>query len=139
MTQEVVDRLLDRTQTGMFTPDPCISLFYDANRDPQDDLEKQSISKPVSKAEKIRKPAPRASKKHQKSTLESPKTHVCKNMVFAIPSLRKPCFKSSNCQSFHHKIDAKSDLETSSNKNKEFNLSELKKLSEWAPKISKNE
>mgnify|MGYP003325040732 CR=1 FL=1 len=75
-----------------------IALFSRAIQDPQGDLEKHSIFKPVSKAEKLRKPAPRASKKHQKSTLESPINDFCENMVFAIPSMRKPCFKSSNCQ-----------------------------------------
>ena len=86
MTQEVVDRLLDPTQTDLFTTDPCIPLFYGAIQDPQRDLEKHRIFKPVSKAEKLRKPAPRASKKHQKSSLESPINDFCENMVFAIPS-----------------------------------------------------
>ena len=86
MTQEVVDRLLDPTQSNVFTPDPPVLLFSGAIQDPQCDLEKHSISKPVSKAEKIRKPAPMTSKKHQKSALESPKNDFCENMVFAIPS-----------------------------------------------------
>ena len=86
MTQEVVDRLLDPIESIIFTMDPVISLFYGAIQDPQGDLEKHSIFKPVSKAEKLRKPAPRASKKHQKSTLESPINDFCENMVFAIPS-----------------------------------------------------
>ena len=86
MTQEVVDRLLVRIKSIIFTPDPVMPLFSGANRDPQDDLEKHRIFKPVSRAEKLRKPAPRASKKHQKSTLESPINDFCENMVFAIPS-----------------------------------------------------
>ena len=86
MTQEVVDRLLVRIKRVIFTMDPCIPLFYGANQDPQSDLEKHSIFKPFSKAEKLRKPAPRASKKHKKSTLESPINDFCENMVFAIPS-----------------------------------------------------
>ena len=64
MTQEVVDRLLDPIQTDLFTTDPPIPLFSGAIQDPQDDLEQLSIFKPVSKAEKLRKPAPGASKKH---------------------------------------------------------------------------
>ena len=66
MTQEVVDRLLDPIQTGIFSPESPVLLFSGAIQDPQGDLEKHSIFKPVSKAEKLRKPAPRASKKHQK-------------------------------------------------------------------------
>ena len=64
MTQEVVDRLLDPLQSAIFTPDPVMPLFSGANRDPQDDLEKHSISKPVSEAEKFRKSDPKASEKH---------------------------------------------------------------------------
>ena len=86
MTQEVVDRLLVPAQTRLFTTDPCIPLFYGAIQDPQRNLEKHWFSKLVSKAEKLRKPAPRASKKHQKSTLELPIIDFCENMVFAIPS-----------------------------------------------------
>ena len=81
MTQEVVDRLLHRTQTGLFTTDPVMPLFSGAIQDPQGDLENHAIFKPVSKAEKLRKPAPRASKKHQKSTLESPINVFCENVV----------------------------------------------------------
>ena len=98
MTQEVVDRLLDPIQTDLFTPDPPVTLFSGAIQDPQDDLKKQSIFKPVSEAEKSRKSDPKAPKKHQKSTLESPINVFGGNLVFAIPSMRKPCFKSSNCQ-----------------------------------------
>ena len=86
MTQEVVDRLFVPIQTTIFTMEPPVSLFSGAIQDPQDDLEKHSIFSPVSKAEKLRKPAPRASKKHQKSTLELPINNFCENMVFAIPS-----------------------------------------------------
>ena len=64
MTQEVVDRLLDRTQTAIFSPDPPVALFSGAIQDPQSDLEKLQIFKPVSKTEKIRKTTPRASEKH---------------------------------------------------------------------------
>ena len=89
MTNEEVDRLLDPIQTQVFTTDPPVALFSGAIQDPQGDLEKHSIFKPVSKEEKLRKPAPRASKKHQKSTLELPIN------VF----LRKPGF----CNTFHAK------------------------------------
>ena len=71
MTQEVVDRLLVRTQRRIFTMEPPVALFSGAIQDPQGDLENHSIFKLVSKAEKLRKPATKASKKHQKSTLES--------------------------------------------------------------------
>ena len=98
MTQEVIDRLLVPIQTGIFTTEPPVPLFSGAIQDPQGDLKKQSIFKPVSKAEKFRKSDPKASKKHQKSTLESPKNVFGGNLFFAIPSMRKPCFKSSNCQ-----------------------------------------
>ena len=83
---------LDRnTQTAIFTTEPPILVFSGAIQDAQGDLEKQSIFKPVSKTDKIRKPAPRASKKHKKTTFELPKNGFCENMVFAIPSTRKPC------------------------------------------------
>ena len=81
MTQEVVDRLLDPIQSIIFTPEPPVPLFSNAIQDPQDDLEKHAIFKPASKAEKLRKPAPRVSKKHQKSILESQITDFCQNMV----------------------------------------------------------
>ena len=67
MTQEVIDRLLDPTQTEVFTPDPPVLLFSGAIQDPQGDLEKHCIFKPVSKAEKLRKPVSRASKKNTKN------------------------------------------------------------------------
>ena len=86
MTQEVVDTLSVRIKSVIFTPDPPVALFSGAIQDSQGELEKHSIFKPVSKAEKLRKPAPKASKKHQKSTLESPINDFCENMVFAIPS-----------------------------------------------------
>ena len=98
MTQEIVDRLLDPIQTNLFTTDPLIPLFSDAIQDPQDDLKKQSIFKPVSEAEKSGKSDPKAPEKHQKSTLESPINVFGENLFFAIPSMRKPCFRSSNCQ-----------------------------------------
>ena len=61
MTQEVVDRLLDPIQTGLFTPEPPVALFSGAIEDPQSDLEKHLIFKPVSEAQKVRKTAPKAS------------------------------------------------------------------------------
>ena len=64
MTQEVVDRLLVPVQTAIFTMDPPVPLFSGAIQDLQSDLDKHSIFKPASKAEKLRKLAPRASKKH---------------------------------------------------------------------------
>ena len=64
MTQEVDERMLSPTQSNVFTTDPSVSLFSGAIQDPQNDLEKHSIFKPVSKAEKLRKAIPRASKKH---------------------------------------------------------------------------
>ena len=137
MTQEVVDRLLHRIQTTIFSPEPPIALFPGANRAPQDDLEKHRLFKPVSMVEKLRKPAPRASKKHQKSTPESPINNVCENMVFAIPSMRKPCFESANCQQFHHKIIAKSDLERSSKQIQNFTHQTSKICQNGLPKSSK--
>ena len=53
MTQEVVDRLLHRPKNDLFTTEPPVSLFSGAIQDPQGDLEKHSIFKPVSKAEKL--------------------------------------------------------------------------------------
>jgi hypothetical protein len=58
--------------------DPCIPLFYGANQDPQGELQKHSIFKPVSKAEKIRKSTPQALQKTQKNR---PSKH--QNTVFA--------------------------------------------------------
>ena len=98
MTQEVVDRLLVRIKGAIFAMDPVMPLFSDAIQDPHADLEKHSIFKPVSKTEEVRKTTPRASKKHQKSTLEAPINDFWENMVFAISSMRNPCFESANCQ-----------------------------------------
>ena len=104
MTQEVVDRLLDPIQTDLFTPDPVVPLFCGAIQDPQRDLEKHWIFKPVSKEEKLRKPAPRASKKHKKSTLESQINDFCENiflqylpsenLVFRAPAVNNSIQKS---------------------------------------------
>ena len=69
-------------------------LFSGAIQGPQVDLGKHSIFKPVYKAEKLRKLAPNASKKHKKSTLESPINDFCENVFFANTSMRNPCFKS---------------------------------------------
>ena len=80
MTQEVVDRLLVPIQTAISTTDPPVALFSGPIQDLQGDLKKHSIFKPVSKAEKLRKPGPRASEKHQKSTLESPKRFLRKRV-----------------------------------------------------------
>ena len=73
MTQEVVDRLLDRIQTAIFTPEPPAALFSGPIHGPQDALEKHSILKPVSRAARVRKATPRASKKHHNPAIESPK------------------------------------------------------------------
>ena len=89
MTQEVVDRLLHRIQTAIFTMDPCIPLFYGANQDPQGDLEKHSIFKPVSKAEKSQKKYTQALQKTQKIDPRNTKTQF----------LRKHGF----CNTFHTK------------------------------------
>ena len=67
MTQEIVDRLLDPIQTNLFTMEPPVLLFSGAIQDPQGDLEKHSIVKAASKAENLRKPTPRASKKNSKN------------------------------------------------------------------------
>ena len=89
MTQEVVDRLLDPTQTHVFTMDPCIPLFYGANQDPQGDLEKHSIFKPVSKAEKNQKKYTQALQETHKIDPRNTKTQF----------LRKHGF----CNTFHTK------------------------------------
>ena len=86
MTQEVIDKLLHRTQSDLFTMDPCIPLFDGAIQDSQNDLENHSIFKPVSKAGKIRKTTPKASNKHKNPTLESQKTDFCGNIIFATHS-----------------------------------------------------
>ena len=58
MTQEIIDSLLDPIQTRVFTTDPPVALISGAIQDPQNDLEKHSIFKLVSKAEKSAKPSP---------------------------------------------------------------------------------
>ena len=55
MTQGVIDMLLDPIKTILFTTDPPVALFPGANRDTQDDLEKHSIFKRVSKASELKK------------------------------------------------------------------------------------
>ena len=63
MTQEVVDRLLVRIKSTIFTTDPPVAVFSGANQDPQDDFEKNWISKPVSKEAKVRKTTPQGFRK----------------------------------------------------------------------------
>ena len=70
MTQEVIDRVLEPTQSDLFTISPPVALFSGAIQHPQSDLENHSVLKPVSKAEKVRKTTLKASKKHKSSTLE---------------------------------------------------------------------
>ena len=103
MTQEVVDRLLHRIQNIISTTEPPVLLFSGAIQDPTGNLKKHSIFEPASKTAKIRKTTPKALEKHRKSTLGSPKNGFSENIVFAIPSLRKRCFQSSNRQEFHLK------------------------------------
>ena len=81
MTQEVIDRLLIRIKTVIFTLDPVVPLFCGAIQDPQGDLKKHSIFKRVSNAEKVRKPAPKASKKQKKSTFATPKKTFAKTWL----------------------------------------------------------
>ena len=134
MTQEVVDRLLVPIQTTIFTTEPPVTLFSGAIQDPQGDLEKHSIFKPVSKAEKLRKAAPRASKRHRKSTLESLVNVFCGNMVFAIPSMRKPRFGSPKCPDFDQEIGVENGMEPNLETTPNFLPLVPEKLSEWGPK-----
>ena len=79
-------------------------LFCGAIQDPQGDLKKHSIFKSVSKAEKIRKPVPRASKTHEKSTSESPtyffaKTWFLQYLPYGNLVLRAPTVNNSTQKS----------------------------------------
>ena len=97
MTQEIVDRLLDRIQSVIFTTDPPILLFSGANQDPRGDLEKHSIFMPASKVEKVRKTGHGASKKHQNRSSDQQKTFFAKTLFlqylpYEIP-LKNQCKK----------------------------------------------
>ena len=78
--------------------DPCIPLFYGANQDPQGDLEKHLIFKPVSKAEKGQENDPQGLQKTQKNGPGNTKTQFLRkrgflrylpneNLVFRAPTV----------------------------------------------------
>ena len=138
MTQGVVDRLLHRTQSDLFRTNPPVALFLEPFKIPRVTLEKHSTFKPVSKAAKARKTTSKASKKHQKFVPQITKKRFCENMVCALTSLRKPCLKSSNCQQFHNKINAKSVLETSLAKTQNLTHPNRKSASNGALKSFQN-
>ena len=115
--------------------DPCIPLFYGANQDPQGDLQKHSIFKPVSKAEKSQTKYTQALPKKQTNRPSKHQNTVfaktwflqylpVENLVFRAPavnnSIKNRCKKLPG-----NKLQ----------KNTEFNPSELKKLSKWSPQI----
>ena len=135
MTQEVIARLLVRIESVIFTMDPPVSLFSGAIQDPQNDLEKHSIFKPVSKAEKIRKTIPKASKNtnnrpsnHQKTIFA--KTSFLQDLPYENLVLRAAAVKNSTRKSMQ-KVSWKQ-----AKKNIEFSPSKPKKLSNWDPKIT---
>jgi hypothetical protein len=129
-----VNNYLVRPQTRIFTMDPCIPLFYGANQDPQGDLEKHAIFKHVSKAEKSEKVPPSRPKNTTSRPSKHQNTVVAKtwflqyfpheNLVSRAPPVNNSTKKSMQ------KVTWKQAL-----KNTEFNVSELKKLSKWNPKI----
>ena len=126
MTQEVIDKLLVRMKSVIFTTDPCMPLFY-ANQDLQGDFEKQSIFKLVSKTEKSAKLHPRLPKNTQKRPSKHQTTifaktwfsqyFPCENLVLRAPAVNNFTRKSMQKVNWKHPP-----------KNIEFNVSRLKKL-----------
>ena len=90
---------------------------------------------PVSGAAGVRKTTPRPPKNTKKlpSNHERDREHgFCNTSTF------RTKFESSNCQEFHSKFDAKSDLETSPKKTLNFThlTSERRPLLKWVPEIT---
>ena len=56
------------------------------------------------KSEKI---SPRITKNNNIRSWNQQNTFFCENVVYATPSIRKPCIKRSNCQLFHKRIETK--------------------------------
>ena len=137
MTQEVIDMLPVRIKSVIFTMDPCIPLFYGANQDPQGDLEKHSIFKPVSKAEKSQKKYPQAFQKTQKLDPRNTKTQFLRN-GFCNTFHTKTLFSELQLSIIPLENRCKKWPGNKLHKNTELNPSELKKLSKWGPQIKPN-
>ena len=108
--QETVYSSLVQTQSVLFITDTL-----DANQDPKKTLKKHSIFNRVSKAADIMKNYPHGVRITSK---RDPRVIIflLRKLVFAIHSIRNPCFESTNHQGIPSKNDPKSDLETSPNK-----------------------
>ena len=130
-----MNNYLVRPQTGIFTTDSCIPLFYGANQDPQGDLEKHSNFKPVSKAEKSQKKNPQALQKTQKIDPRNTKTQLLRKHGFCNTFHTKTLFSELQLSIIPLKNRCKKWPGNKLQKNTEFNPSELKKLSKWGPKI----
>ena len=89
---------IDKAQigAGSLPPDPLLRIrFITKNR---------FIFKSVFKAQKTRKVAPKASKKHKHRFPKSERDFHDKS-IFAIPSMRKPRFGSLKRRNFNSEID----------------------------------
>ena len=135
MTQEVVDRLLDSTQSNLFTMDPVFPLFSGAIQDPKNDLEKHKICKPISKAEKSETSAPRLQKTPQIDPRITKKRFLRKH-DFCNTFLTKTLFCKLQLSIIPFKSRCKKWPGNKPNKNIEFKPIEATKLSKWSLKIN---
>ena len=89
------------------TPDVhCLNLGV-----PPGNPENPSIFKPVSRATKAMKIAPKATQNHEKSTLESQEIEFLRKLIFAIPSVPNACFSNPRHRNLDPKTNKKSNLE----------------------------
>ena len=98
--QDVMNSYLIRTQTNLFTMDPPVLFISWCHARSPSDLVKHSISKPVSKAAKVRKTVPKAFKNtthlpsnHQKTLFA--KTPFLQYLAYDNLVLRAPTVNNS--------------------------------------------
>ena len=86
---------LVRIQTKVFiAPDSCGALFCGAILDPQGDIEKHYMFKPVSRAARIRKVAPKAPQKHKKNTWQLSERQLLRKAILQKLSHQILAFKA---------------------------------------------
>ena len=86
---------------------------------------------------KIRRTAPKASRKRHKSNPKSIKNAFCEKLAIAILYIREPGSRSPRRPNFDSTIDTKSDLETSPERNWNFSLGAQQTLKIRSPNQAK--
>ena len=130
-----MDRLLDRTQTEVFTPQPPVALFSGAIQDPQSDLEKHSIFNPPFQGRKSQKSPSQGVQKTPKSEPRITKKRFLRKHGFCNTFLTKTLFSKLQLSIIPLKNRCKKRTGNEPQKNTEFDPSRPKNLSKWAPKI----